>query len=93
MCEFYSSLQMFHPSANRLCTFLEMSSVFISLAYSRGAQFKAGFLRIEPSGSGSPHFGRKSAGWYERREKRWTVVSDGYLVAVEEPGEVRLPRE
>lgn len=84
---------MFHPSANRLCTFLEISSIFIALALSSGAQFKAGFLRIEPSGSGSPNFGRKSAGWYERRAKRWIVVSDSYLAAMEEPGEVRLRRK
>ena len=79
---------MFQPSANRLCTFLEISSIFLSLAHSNGAQLKAGFLRVESSGSG-PHFGRKSAGRCEEREKRWCVVSDSYLVAMEEPGEVR----
>jgi phospholipase D1/2 len=83
------SSQMTHPSANRLCTFLEMSSIFITLAHSHGAQFKAGFLRIETLGSSIPHFGRKSARWHEKRERRWCVVSDSYLVAMEEPGEVR----
>ena len=82
---------MFHPAANRLCTFLEISSIFISLAHSNGPQFKAGFLRVESSGSESPRFGRKSTRWFEEREKRWCVVSDGYLAAMEEPGEVRLP--
>lgn len=78
---------MFHPSSNRLSGFLEMSALFISLAQSGGAQYKAGFLRIEVSGSAG--LGRKSARWRERKESRWCAVRESYLVILEDPGEVR----
>jgi phospholipase D1/2 len=78
---------MFHPTANRLAGFLEISALFISLARSGGAQYKAGFLRIDTEGNG-PGFGRKSARWRERREARWCAVRESYIVVVEDPGDV-----
>lgn len=77
---------MFHPSANRLAGFLEISALSISLAQSGGAQYKAGFLQIEPSGGGS--FGRKSVGWRAKKDFRWCAIRESYLVVLEEPGEV-----
>lgn len=77
--------QMFHPSSNRLAGFLEISALSISLAQSGGAQYKAGYLRIEADKGG---FGRKSASWKDRREQRWCSVRESYLVVLEEPGEV-----
>ncbi|KAF8158304.1 hypothetical protein B0H34DRAFT_769482 [Crassisporium funariophilum] len=79
---------MFHPSSNRLAGFLEISALSISLAQSGGAQYKAGFLRIESSGSGGGGFGRKSAGWKSKREARWCAVRESYLVVLEQPGEL-----
>ncbi|KAF5339011.1 hypothetical protein D9611_008713 [Ephemerocybe angulata] len=38
---------MFHPTSNRLATFLEISSLSIALSHSGGAQYKAGYLRVE----------------------------------------------
>ncbi|KAG1748704.1 phospholipase D [Suillus lakei] len=61
---------MFHPTANRLAGFLEISALFITLAQSGGVQYKAGFLRIDTEGN-CPGFGRKSARWRERKEARW----------------------
>jgi len=81
---------MFHPSSNRLAGFLEISALSISLAQSGGAQYKAGLLRIEASGSGGGGFGRKSVGWKEKKESRWCAVRESYLVVLEEPGEVSL---
>ncbi|EAU85909.2 SPO14 [Coprinopsis cinerea okayama7 len=93
---------MFHPSSNRLSAFLEISALSIALAQSGGAQYKAGYLKIEatsmtlPSGGGrgsgtttnnTPGFGRKSVGWRERKEWRWCAVRESYLVALEQPGE------
>ena len=83
---------MFHPSSNRLGGFLEISALSIALAQSSGTQVKAGFLRIEISGNGGGGFGRRSAGWRERKESRWCVVRESYLVVLEEPGEVRFTR-
>ncbi|TFK27984.1 phospholipase D [Coprinopsis marcescibilis] len=38
---------MFHPTANRLAAFLEISALSIALARSGGAQYKAGYLEVE----------------------------------------------
>ncbi|KAG2037741.1 hypothetical protein BDR03DRAFT_896222, partial [Suillus americanus] len=78
---------MFHPTANRLAGFLEMSALFITRALSGGAQYKAGFLRIHTEGNGAG-FGRKSARWRERKEARWCAIRESYIVVVEDPGEV-----
>ena len=84
-------LQMFHPSANRVAAFLEVSALFISLARSGGAQYKAGILHIESSsGTSGSGFGRKSIGWRARKEPKWCALRESYLVVLEEPGEVLL---
>ncbi|KAJ8593832.1 phospholipase D [Rhizopogon salebrosus TDB-379] len=80
---------MFHPTSNRLAGFLEISALFIALAQSGGAQYKAGFLRIHVEGNG-PGFGRKSARWRERKESRWCAVRESYFVVLEEPGELTV---
>ncbi|KAJ6584781.1 phospholipase D [Mycena capillaripes] len=80
---------MFHPAANRLAGFLEVSALFINLAHSGGHQLKAGYLQIESTKTGGG-FGRKSASWKERKESRWCAVRDSYIVAVEEPGELEI---
>ena len=82
---------MFHPSANRVAAFLEISALFISLARSGGAQYKAGILHIESSGTSGGGFGRKSTGWRARKEPKWCALRESYLVVLEEPGEV-LPQ-
>ena len=81
---------MFHPSANRLAGFLEISALHISLAKSGGVQYKAGILRIHSAtgSSSGGSFGRKSASWRARNEPRWCVARESYLVVMEEPGEV-----
>lgn len=86
---------MFHPSANRLAGFLEISALSISLAQTGGHQAKAGFLRIEAAGHKGGGFGRKSAGWADKKRSRWCAVTESYLVVLDEPGEVSdlLPRD
>lgn len=78
---------MFHPAANRLAGFLEVSALFINLAHAGGLQLKGGYLKIESTKTGGG-FGRKSTSWKERKESRWCAVRDSYIVVVEEPGEV-----
>lgn len=75
---------MFHPSSNRLAGFLEISTLFITLAQCGGMQAKAGYLRIVSTSGG---FGRKSASRKAKKEA-WCAVRESYLVVVEEPGEV-----
>ena len=80
-------MQMFHPAVNRLAGFLELGALTIALAQSGGAQYKAGFLRLEavaPKGL----FGRRAAGWREKKKQRWCAVRESYMVAMEEMGEV-----
>ncbi|KAJ7459722.1 phospholipase D [Mycena latifolia] len=80
---------MFHPAANRLAGFLEVSALFINLAHSGGIQLKAGYLQIESTKTGGG-FGRKSSSWKEKKESRWCAVRDSYIVAMEEPGELEI---
>ena len=80
--------QMFHPTANRLAGFLEVSALSISLAQTGGSQAKAGYLRIDAAGTNGGGFGRKSAGWMQKKEHRWCAVRESYLVVLEQPGEV-----
>ena len=79
---------MFHPTSNRLCSFLEISGLSIALAQSGGWQVKAGNLKVEPASSKSGMFGRKNATWTNRKKMRWCAVRESYLVALEDPGEV-----
>ena len=78
---------MFHPTANRLAGFLEISALSMALAQSGGAQYKAGFLRIKPS-SGKGGYARKNASWKDKQKQRWCAVRESYLVVLEEMGEV-----
>lgn len=80
---------MFHPGSNRISAFLEVSALSIMLAQSGGAQYKAGFLRIEVSGS-KGNFGRRGTSWKDKRKQRWCAVRESYFVVVEEPGEVSI---
>lgn len=80
---------MFHPAANRLSSFLEISALSIALAQSGGAQYKAGFLRIKSS-SGKGGYGRKNANWGDKQKQRWCAVRESYLVILEEMGEVSI---
>ena len=58
---------MFHPTANRLAGFLEISALSIALAQSGGAQYKAGLLRIEAVGSKGT-FGKRATTWKEKKK-------------------------
>ncbi|KAF8635992.1 hypothetical protein AX15_000154 [Amanita polypyramis BW_CC] len=78
---------MYHPSANRLAKFLELSALFISLAQTGGTQLKADFMKIQSVTSGGGGFGHKSASRRDRGEYRWCAVRDSYIVVVDEPGE------
>ncbi|KAF8349296.1 phospholipase D, partial [Amanita rubescens] len=77
---------MFFPSANHLANFLELSTLFISLAQTGGIQAKASFLKIHPIASGGGGFGRKSVSRWDRGESLWCAIRDSYMVVVDEPG-------
>lgn len=79
---------MFHHSANRVAAFLEVSALSISLAQTAGAQYKAGWLRIEVVGGKGGGFGRRSTTWRDKRRVKWAAVRESYMVVLEDPGEV-----
>jgi len=79
---------MFLPTSNSLAGFLEISALSIHLAQSGGAQYKAGYLWIIPSGNKGGGFGRKSASHSQKRKQKWCAIHNSYLVAVEEPCEL-----
>lgn len=81
---------MFHPTSNRLSTFLEISALSIALSQSGGAQYKAGYLYIEAETGKGGGFGRKGLNWREKQEARWCAVRESYLVVLAEPGETEV---
>ncbi|ESK89222.1 spo14 [Moniliophthora roreri MCA 2997] len=81
---------MFHPTANRLAGFLEISALSIAHAHTGGAQYKAGFLQIEAADNKGGGFGRKGLSWKAKREARWCAVRESYLVVMQEPGELTV---
>ncbi|GAA6060274.1 hypothetical protein JCM10212_003974 [Sporobolomyces blumeae] len=82
---------MFGPSANRLCKFLEISAMSISLATRGGEQGKQGYLRITSGGASR----RKQPGfhplsWKKRHDPKWFIVRDSYIVAVDDPASTEV---
>lgn len=78
---------MFHPAANRLAGFLEISALMITLAQSGGAQYKAGLLRTDAVGN-KAGLGRRGTPRKEKNAQKWCSVRESYLVIHEEMGEV-----
>ncbi|KAK4057861.1 Phospholipase D1 [Microbotryomycetes sp. JL221] len=77
---------MFRPEANRLCKFLEISAMSLSLSTLGGAQGKQGYLSILSAGASR----RKPPGfhpmlWKYRHEPKWFIIRDSYIVAVDDP--------
>ncbi|KAF9267545.1 phospholipase D [Marasmius fiardii PR-910] len=81
---------MFHPTANRLAGFLEVSALSINLAQTGGNQYKAGYLQIEATDNKGGGFGRKGLSWKAKRESRWCAVRESYLVVLSEAGELEV---
>lgn len=82
---------MFRPEANRLTRFFEISALSIILANSGGVQGKAGLLRViggETSRKGVSG-GFSIIGLTDAAKTRWWNVRESYLVAVDDPAEVR----
>ncbi|KAF8315399.1 phospholipase D [Clavulina sp. PMI_390] len=86
---------MFRPEANRLCKFLEISALSISLAKKGGQgsiQGKSGYLRVIGNQTSRRSFGRglSFAKLGEVSKPRWWIVRESYMAAVNDPGETEL---
>ncbi|PLW32818.1 hypothetical protein PCANC_18836 [Puccinia coronata f. sp. avenae] len=83
---------MFVPEANRLCKFLEISALSLALANRGGFQGKQGYLRIMSNGAFSR---RQRTGFHAfkfkgRREPKWFIVRESYLISVDEPDQTEI---
>jgi phospholipase D1/2 len=84
---------MFRPEAARLCWFFELSSLTLSLAPRGGFQSKAGFVKmVGPKASKRANQPGPSPTswplWYHRREPKWFIVKESYIVFTEGPESV-----
>ncbi|SGY80044.1 BQ5605_C008g05292 [Microbotryum silenes-dioicae] len=82
---------MFGPGANRLCKFLEISAMSLSLATRGGEQGKQGYLTIASSGASR----RKAPGFHplafsNRHQPKWFIVRDSFIVAVDDPASTEI---
>ncbi|GAA97760.1 uncharacterized protein L969DRAFT_55895 [Mixia osmundae IAM 14324] len=73
---------MFRADANRLCKFLEISALAVSLAAAQGLQGKQGYLRVLSTGASR----RKRPGFHPvdfkfRHGPKWFIVRESYVVA------------
>lgn len=82
---------MFRPEANRLSRFFEISALSVALAKSGGVQGKAGLLRVMGGETSRRSFNSTLAvfGLGPAGKPRWWNVRESYLVAVDDPGDVR----
>lgn len=83
--------QMYRPESNRLIRFLELSALTLQLAVNGGSQGKSGYLRVM-----SMNVSKKQdrpmlapVKWIQARRPKWWIVRESYLIAVEEPDQVR----
>lgn len=82
---------MFRPEANRLCRFLEISSLAVELATQGGSNGKQGYMRVMSRDASR----KKLSGFHPfaakaRHEPKWFLVRDSYIVSVNEPSEVEI---
>lgn len=80
---------MFRPESNRLCRFLELSALTITLAPRGGFQGKAGFLKISGMNASKranqPGILPGSGSWTKYKAPKWWIVRESYLVATSGP--------
>lgn len=87
----HRTTQMYRPESNRLIRFLELSALTLQLAVNGGSQGKSGYLRVM-----SMNVSKKQdrpmlapVKWIQARRPKWWIVRESYLIAVEEPDQVR----
>ncbi|CAD6983616.1 unnamed protein product [Tilletia controversa] len=84
---------LFRPEANRIMRFFEMSALGVSLASRGGIQGKQGYLRIMSSNTSRKSQHNKlftKLNIMERREPRWCIVRESYIVMVEQPDSLQV---
>lgn len=72
----------FKPQVNRLCRFLELSTMAVQMANMQGELGKQGFLQIKSKSSRKESLSLKRLG-EQYRVPKWFIVRESYIVIVE----------
>jgi phospholipase D1/2 len=78
---------MFRPESARLCRFLELSSLTLTLAPRGGFQSKAGYLKIIGANASkrANQPGMTPTSWMQSRKPKWWIVRESYFVCANGP--------
>jgi phospholipase D1/2 len=82
---------IFRPGSNRLCKFLELSSLGVRLATEGGYHGKEGLMTIMSSGKGIELRKRMVPSSFKARHTtKWFMVRQSYIICVESPEEMNV---
>lgn len=82
---------IFRPGSNRLCKFLELSSLGVRLATEGGYHGKEGFLTVMSSGKGTDLRKRMvPTSFKARHTTKWFMVRQSYIICVDSPEEMNV---
>lgn len=81
---------IFRPDSNRLCKFLELSSLGVRLAAEGGYHGKEGFMMIKSSKGVDSRKKWTSTSMMQRHWPKWFLVRHSYVVCVDSPEEMNV---
>jgi phospholipase D1/2 len=81
---------MFSPESNRLCKFLELSSLGVRLAPEASYHGKEGFLTIKSSKGVDFRKSFKPRLFWNRHSPKWFLVRHSYIVCVDGPDQLKI---
>lgn len=81
---------IFRPDSNRLCRFLELSSMGVRLAAEGSYHGKEGYLAIQSSKGLDVRRILTPNNFFERHSPKWFLVRHSYLVCVESPENMHI---
>lgn len=81
---------IFRPDSNRLCRFLEISSLSVRLAAEGGYHGKEGYLNIYHMTGLDYRHSWKPGIWKSRHGRKWFIVRHSYIVCVDSPEEMYI---
>ncbi|EPS36233.1 hypothetical protein H072_10273 [Dactylellina haptotyla CBS 200.50] len=83
-------IMIFRPDSNRLCKFLELSSLGIRLAAENSYHGKEGFLVIQSSKGSEFRRGWAPGSIIKGHRPKWFLVRHSYIVCVDSPEEMNI---
>jgi phospholipase D1/2 len=81
---------MFSPESNRLCKFLELSSLGVRLAPEASYHGKEGFLTIKSSKGVDFRKSFKPRLFWNRHSPKWFLVRHSYIACVDGPDQLKI---